>query len=194
MPPKFKFSKKEIVDSAFKLVRFKGWDMLSARSLANELGSSSKPIYSYFKSMEELEETIAKKGVDLLYEYMIRERTDDPWHNHGIGYVMFAQKEKRLFRALNDEKHIKYYGKYGEIIWETLTASLPDYPPFQGLSGEQVYQIQLQRWLLCHGLAFKVSNPLPDGVWDDEMVSTVIQQGSTAILKGLKIEFFSNRL
>ena len=188
MPPSFKFTKEEIVAAAFKIVRFKGWSMLSARSLAEELGSSSKPIYSYFSSMEDLEEEIAKKGVDLLYEYMTREITGEPWHDHGIGYVLFAQEERHLFRALNDEKHIKYYKEYGEIIWETLTTSLSDYPPFQGLSEEQIYQIQLNRWLLAHGLAFQVSNP-PPHVWDNEKVVAIMQQGSNAILEGLKLQF-----
>ncbi len=102
MPPKFKFTRAEIVDAAFKLVREKGWAVLSTRSLAEVLGSSARPIYSHFKSMGELEEEIAKRGVDLLYKYMIQERTGDPWHDHGIGYVLFAQEEKRLFRLINN--------------------------------------------------------------------------------------------
>jgi AcrR family transcriptional regulator len=189
MPPKFKFTQTEIVDAAFKLVREKGWPAFSTRTLADELGTSARPIYSHFKSMDELEEAIAKKGVDLLYQYMIQERTCDPWHDHGIGYVLFAQEEGCLFRGLNDERHIKYYKKYGEIIWNTLTGSLADYPPFQGLSEEQVYQVQLTRWLLAHGLAFQVANHPPE-VWAEHLVETV-QQGSVAILEGLKLQFKS---
>ncbi|MBI9087370.1 MAG: TetR/AcrR family transcriptional regulator [Desulfobacterales bacterium] len=188
MPPKFKFTKAEILDTAFKLVREKGWVALSTRSLANALGSSARPIYSYFNSMDELEVEIVKKGVDLLYGYMTQERIGDPWHDHGIGYVMFAQNEKCLFRALNDEKHIKYFKEFGEVIWNTLTNSLSGYQPFQGLSEEEIYKVQALRWLLAHGLAFQVSNP-PPGVWDDEKVFFVMQQGSTAILEGLKLQF-----
>lgn len=190
MPPKFKFTRTQIIDTAFKLVRRNGWDALTTRSLAEELGSSARPIYSFFSSIIELEEEVSKKGVDLLYQYMIPERTGDPWHDHGIGYVMFAQNEKCLFRSLNDEKHIKYFRAYGEQIWDTLTKSLSDYPPFQGLSEEQVYQIQLTRWLFAHGLAFQVSTH-PPGVWEDEKVVLIMQQGSIAILEGLKPQFVS---
>ena len=189
MPPKFKFTQTEIVEAAFKLVREKGWPALSTRSLADELGTSARPIYSHFKSMDVLEEEIAKKGVDLLYQYMVQARTGDPWHDHGIGYVLFAQEEKRLFRGLNDEKRIKHYKKYGEIIWDTLTRSLADYLPFRGLSQEQIYQVQLTRWLLAHGLAFQLANHKPD-VWAGQVVLTM-QQGSTAILEGLKVQFAS---
>ena len=187
MPPKFKFTRERIIDTAFNLVRKKGWSVLSTRSLADELGTSARPIYSHFKSMDELEEEIAKKGVDLLYRSMIQERTGDPWQDHGIGYVKFAQDEKCLFLGLNDEKHIKYYKEYGEIIWNTLTESLSDYPPFQGLTEEQVYQVQLTRWLMAHGLAFQVANHPPE-VWDGKITITM-QQGSIAILEGLKHQF-----
>jgi len=185
MPPKFKFTKEEIVDSAFKIVRRKGWGALSTRSLAGELGSSARPIYSFFSSMTILEEEIVKKAVDLLYKYMIRKRTGDPWLDHGIGYVMFALKEKHLFRAVNDENHIVFFKKYGDLIWNTLTSALSDYPAFQGLSEEHIYKIQVARWLFAHGLAFQASNP-PPGTWDIKTIISVMQEGSLAILDGLK--------
>ena len=187
MPPKFKFSRKEIVETAFELVREKGWTALTTRSLAEVLGTSARPIYSHFKSMDELEAEVAQRGVALLYDYMVQERTGDPWHDHGIGYALFAQSERRLFRGLNDERHIQYFKEYGEIIWDTLTQALSAYPPFQGLSAEQIYQVQLTRWLLAHGLAFQLANHTPD-VWEGQVVQTM-QQGSIAILEGLKRQF-----
>ena len=188
MPPKFKFTKEEIINTAFKIVRHKGWGALSTRSLAGELGSSSRPIYSFFSSISELEEEIVKKAVDLLYKYMIRKRTDDPWLDHGIGYVMFALKEKHLFRAVNDENHIALFKKYGDLIWNTLTCSLSDYPGFHGLNEEQIYKIQVTRWLFAHGLAFQASNP-PPGTWDIKTIRIVMQEGSLAILDGLRNQF-----
>jgi len=184
MPPKFKFTKEEIIESAFKIVKRSGWKGLSARSLANELGSSSRPIYSFFNSISDLEEEIVKKAVDLLHKYMIRKRTGDPWYDHGIGYVMFALKEKHLFRSVNDEDHIVYFKKYGDMIWHTLTASLTNYPPFQELSQEQIYKIQVTRWLFAHGLAFQANNPPPD-TWNEENIVTMMKEGSQAIYDGL---------
>ena len=187
MPPKLKFTKQEIVNATFQLVKEQGWSALSTRTLAGVLGTSARPIYSHFDSMDKLEEEIARIGMELLHTYMIKERTGDPWHDHGIGYVVFALEEKCLFRGLNDEKHIKYFKKYGEIIWKSLTDSLSDYPPFQGLSEEQIYQVQLTRWLFAHGFAFQVAND-PSEVWDGR-IDPMIQQGSIAILEGLKQQF-----
>jgi len=188
MPPTFKFTREEILNAAFCLVREKGWNFLTTRAIAERLGSSARPIYSFFSSIDDLEEALVKMSVDLLFEHMIRERTGDPWIDHGIGYVIFAREEKYLFRGSNNEKNIKHFKAYGEKIWNALTRSLDQYPPFKGLSEEQVYKIQATRWLLAHGLAFQVSNPPPD-VWDEDTIMTMIQEGSHALYEGLKIQF-----
>jgi AcrR family transcriptional regulator len=190
MPPKFKFTKDAIIDAGLKMVRQKGWGALTARSLAEELGSSSKPIYSYFKSMEQLEEEIVRKAVDLLYQYMTHKRTGEPWIDHGIGYVLFAHEEKPLFRGIYDEKHIDFFKKYEDFIWKAMTDSLSDYPPFKGLSEDQIYLIQVTRWLFAQGLAFQVSNP-PSNVWNDDKIVAMIQTGSKVIYDGLMMKFES---
>ena len=187
MPPKFKFTREEILEAAFNLVRRKGWAGLTTRALADLLGSSARPIYSFFKSIKAMEEDIIKKAVDLLYDTMVMERTGDRWHDHGIGYVMFARQEKHLFRCMNDEAHIVYFKEYGDRIWLTLTDSLDDYQPFSGLASEQILKIQVTRWLFVHGLAFQVNNPPPD-IWNTENIISTIQDGSNAILKGIRSE------
>lgn len=188
MPPKFKFKKEEIIESAFNLVRNRGWSSLTTRTLADELGSSAKPIYSFFKSMDALEEELVKMSVDLLYENMSRKRTGDLWVDHGLGYVFFAQEESNLFRGCNNEKNIKHFRAYGELMWDKCSNALLEYEPFQDLTEEQIYRLQVTRWLMTHGLAFQVSNPPPD-VWDNDRIFWVVQNGSLALLEGLKIRF-----
>ena len=184
MAPKFKHTKAKIIWTGFGIVRRSGWQGFTARSIADELGSSPRPIYSFFSSIEQLEEEIVKKAVRLLYEYMTRERTGDPWIDHGIGYVAFASQEKNLFKGINDEKHVRYFKRYGDIIWDTLTSTLADYAPFRGLPPELIKKIQVTRWLYAHGLAFQVSNPMVE-VWDDAKIVEMMIDGSKAIFDGL---------
>lgn len=155
--PKFKYTKNEIIEAGFKTVRKYGWSAFTTRSLADQPGSSSRPIFSFFSSMEQLEEEVVKRAVNMLHEYMTRQRTGDPWIDNGIGHVIFAYEEKNLFKGINDDKHIKHFKKYGDLIWDTINDSLADYPPFQGLSPEQIKKIQVARWLYAHGLSFQVS-------------------------------------
>lgn len=190
MPPRFKFTKEKIAETAFNFVRNNGWAKLATRTLGEELGSSAKPIYSFFKSMDDLEKELVKMSVDLLYEHMNRERTGDLWIDHGIGYVLFAQEESNLFLGCNNEKNIKHFKAYGELMWDKCSNALINYKPFQGLTEEQIYQVQLTRWLMAHGLAFQVSNP-PPGVWDRDRIFLVVENGSLALLDGLKKRFAS---
>ena len=51
MPPKFKFTKDEIVSAAFGIVREGGEDALTAREVAKRLGSSTSPIFTVFSEL-----------------------------------------------------------------------------------------------------------------------------------------------
>jgi len=71
MPPKQKYTKEDIVEAAFNVVREQGWEALSQRSIAKKLNASIGPIYSYFKSMANLEEAVIEKAYELLLQYML---------------------------------------------------------------------------------------------------------------------------
>ena len=58
MPPKIKYSKEQIIESAIEIVRKNGIENLSARNIANNLNSSPQPIFSYFKNMDELKNSV----------------------------------------------------------------------------------------------------------------------------------------
>jgi len=46
MPPKPKFTREEVVDTAIELIKDKGIEALTARELGAKLGSSARPIFT----------------------------------------------------------------------------------------------------------------------------------------------------
>ena len=58
MPPKPKFTKEEIVQAALELVSEKGMEALTARDLGARLGSSARPVFTVFQSMEEVQRQV----------------------------------------------------------------------------------------------------------------------------------------
>ena len=52
MAPKNKFTKEEMTGAALRIVRAKGIDGLTAKTLADELGTSTQPVFTAFGSME----------------------------------------------------------------------------------------------------------------------------------------------
>lgn len=54
LPPKPKFTKDEITNAALTVAREKGIGAVSAREVAVVLGTSTRPIFTYYHTMDEL--------------------------------------------------------------------------------------------------------------------------------------------
>lgn len=101
MPPKAKFTREEILATAFEMTRKHGIEFISARSLAAELGVSTAPIFTAFQSIDELLSEIAEKAKQrygaFLEEGLKEELT---FRGTGVAYVRFAKEEPKLFSLL----------------------------------------------------------------------------------------------
>jgi AcrR family transcriptional regulator len=158
MPPKQKFSSEDVIDAAYNIVRREGWNGLSARSIANELNASTRPIYDYLKSMQHIEEEVVKRALASFVECISRDRTGDKWLDQALGYVIFANKEKHLFRCLNDEKHTHLQQKWAPEHWKMLGEQLVADKRFQDMPEDEANRIRAVRWIFLHGMSFLVSN------------------------------------
>jgi len=191
MPPKTKHTQEQIIACGLTLVEKGGWNALSARTLAKRLGTSPIPIYSSFGSMQALSRQIIRKILDIQRRFMMQAYTEDHWHDHGIGYVFFARDKPKLFLSANDDRYFELGKLYGQEIWDECVAQLIDYPPFAGLNGDQLHDIQLKRWMLVHGLAFHCCFAPPNTINKDRIIAHV-KNGSDAILHGLKEQYNSS--
>jgi len=101
MPPRVKFTKEEIVEAALRVTREGGIDSLTARSLAAELGASTRPMFTYFETVDELKHEVheAAKGI---YKIYIERGLAEPVPFLGVGQntIRFAREEPELFRLL----------------------------------------------------------------------------------------------
>lgn len=186
MPPKTRFTREDVVEAAFRVVRKHGWDGLSSRSIAQELNSSTQPIYSHLRSIKEIKEEVVKKAYELVYSYGTKVRTGDPWLDVGVGYVLFAKEEKQLFRCLFDEEHLPLLKKYSAQIFAAVTETLSDYPPFQELSKEERHKIRSIGFIFAHGLAVLANSSFTKNLNSEEEIARFIRMTDQIILKGFK--------
>ena len=70
MPPKAKFTRDNIIQAGLNIIRENGMEALSARALGTKLGSSARPIFTIFQSMEEVQEEVKKSAKSLYDEYV----------------------------------------------------------------------------------------------------------------------------
>ncbi len=183
MPPKFKFTKVEMINAALNVTRNNGISGLTARALAAELGCSVKPIFGLFKNMEEVQQEVLTAS-NLLYQNYLREDMAKgkypPYKASGMAYIRFAKEERELFRLLfmRDRSNEKIEENKEEIkpLMQLIQQNL-------GISEDEAYLFHLEMWLYVHGIATMIATSYLD--WDDEFISRVI----TDAYMGLKYRY-----
>jgi AcrR family transcriptional regulator len=101
MPPRVKFTKEEIVEAALRVTREGGIDSLTARSLAAELGASTRPMFTYFETVDELKHEVHEAAKDVYKDYIERGLAEPvPFLGVGQNTIRFAREEPELFRLL----------------------------------------------------------------------------------------------
>lgn len=101
MPPKPKFTKEEIVAAALELVSEKGIEALTARELGARLGSSARPIFTVFHSMEEVQEEVRAAALKRFEGYAGKAMHYTPvFKQVGMQMILFAMEEPKLYQLV----------------------------------------------------------------------------------------------
>ncbi|WP_373249128.1 TetR/AcrR family transcriptional regulator [Mediterraneibacter gnavus] len=183
MPPKFKFTREQIISAALDVTRKNGIAGLTARGLAAELGSSAKPIFGLFKNMEEVQNEVLSAANALYQSYIQNGMTDSkypPYKASGIAYIQFAKEEKELFKLLfmRDRTGEKIEENRAEIrpMLNIIMKNL-------GISEDEAYLFHLELWLFVHGIATMIATNYLE--WDIDFIDKAL---SDAFL-GLKCRY-----
>ena len=185
MPPKYKFTKNEIISAAFELAREAGIESVTARAVGARLGSSSKVIFGSFENMEELHKEVIKAAQEFSWNLMssaMKEGKYPAYKASGMAYIEFARKEHWLFellymrkRSLNKASEEEDRQRIQPIV-EMIEKNT-------GLDEEKAYLLHLDMWIFVHGIAVMIATSyLP---WDEEFIS----QALTDTYMGLKHRF-----
>ena len=97
MPKKPSTTKEAMIEGAFRLIREKGHESLTARNLAAFLGCSTQPIMYQFPNLDMLRD-LAYQRADAFHSEYILAGAD--LLETGLRYIRFAQEEPHLFRFL----------------------------------------------------------------------------------------------
>ena len=101
MPPKPKFTKEEIIAAALELVSEKGIEALTARDLGTRLGSSARPIFTVFNSMEDVQEEVRAAALKRFESYAEKAIHYTPvFKQVGMQMILFAIEEPKLFQLI----------------------------------------------------------------------------------------------
>jgi len=189
MPPKQKFTKEEIITAALNLVRKNGIMSLTARGLGAELGTSSRPIFTAFRNMEEVHKETIQAARGVYNSYAKKGLSEDnAFKGVGMQYINFAKEEPWLFGLL--------FMTAGEIILtlNDILSTIDDnseiirnfiektYCLSQDLS-DRLYQ---DLWIFTHGIACLCATGVSH--LSEEEVSRLLTEVFTGVLIKLKSE------
>lgn len=185
MPPKFRFTREEMIQAALDLVREGGIGAVTARRLGEKLGCSVKPVFGLFQNMEEVAQEVLKAAERLYQSYLEKEMAGTqypPYKASGMAYIRFAKEERELFRLLfMRDRSGERVEEDREKIRELLTLIRKN----TGLSEEEAYLFHLEMWIYVHGIATMLVTSYLE--WDMEFVSRVLTDG----YEGLKYRYMT---
>lgn len=185
MPPKAKFTKEEIVEAAFKIVERDGFDFLTARSLAAELGSSPRPIFTVFESMDEVQALVIEKAQQI-YSAMVAEGLNDVLAFEGVGkaYIRFACEHPKLFQVLFMREQADYPDKNSVLqgIDENYDKILKSVEDGYGFGRETSRELYIHLWIYSHGIAVLIATKVCNFT-SGQIVEMLKEVGASIIAK-----------
>lgn len=166
MPPKAKFTKDEIIAAALELVRETGADSLTARTLGAKLGSSPRPIFTVFRSMDEVQQAVFAAAracyngyIDAAFSSAEEDGTPSPDNRHfkrvGAQYIRFAIREPKLFQLLfmQEQKTLPDLSHILPMIDENYEAILTSVQEDHHVNREDAQWLYRHLWIYTHGIA-----------------------------------------
>ena len=161
MPPKAKFSRQHIVDAALLIVRKNGIESLTARALAEKLGSSAQPIFTVFKNMEEVQDEVKRATKELFTEWVSEAKEYTPaFKQVGVLMIRFAIEEPKLFQLLfmwerenvaSFSDYMKHLGELTDTSFEQLCIEL--IRKEHDINEEKAKELFQQVWIFTFGVS-----------------------------------------
>lgn len=185
MDPKNKFARKEMVAAALNVVRAKGIDGLTAKTMADELGTSTQPIFTCFGSMDVVKTEVYKDAVEIYDRYAdagLKERI--PFLGVGMQYIRFAREEPELYRLLFLTKtREKEYGAM-EAMHHLQELGRPTLTNIYHITEEEADLYFRNLWLIVHSLSTLIVTG--DCPYSDQEIGQILTGFSISICKAIK--------
>lgn len=189
MPPKAKFTKDEMIAAALEIVRAEGFDALTARALGQKLGSSARPIFTIFQSMEEVAQEVVAAAKQLYAKYIeegLSQKEIPAFKGVGMQYIRFALTEPKLFQVLfmSEQAQKPAVGEILPVIEEHYPQIVESVQSTYSLSQEDAKWLYRHLWIYSHGIAVLCATNMC--TFTPEEMGRMLTEVCTAMLKEMK--------
>lgn len=187
MPPKAKFTRDEIVTTAVDVASKLGIEGLTARSLGKALGSSTRPIFTVFNTMEEVCEEVKISALKRFSEYAQKAKEVTPiFKGVGMQMVSFAKDYPKLYRVIFmcDTPESKTFEDVFANLGDTAPLCIEYIEKDYGLDNKKANELFKQMWIYTYGLATLIATGMCR--FSDDEISNMLTNEFTALMKDIK--------
>ncbi|WP_051555408.1 TetR/AcrR family transcriptional regulator [Anaerovibrio lipolyticus] len=185
MPPRVKFQKEDIVSAAVNIARKKGIEAVTAREVAAELGVSTRPIFTWFETIEQLKGEVYKQAQEYYRSY-IRDGLKEKIPFLGVGhqYIHFAKEEPELYKLLFLTKSSDSLGgamEALELSQNLVRESIMNIYNMNAYTADCYFR---NLWLVAFSMATLIVTD--DCPYTDKEISSIFTEMSLAVCKAYK--------
>jgi AcrR family transcriptional regulator len=146
-----------LIEAAARLIATEGADSLTLRRVADEVGTSTMAIYTYFGGMPELRRAVRREGfVRLAARAAQRAQSDDPVADLarlGLDYYEHAMSDPHLYRAMYMEQPLDAAdAAAGSETFNILTAGVQRCIDSGRFDPADAVELATQFWAVGHGV------------------------------------------
>lgn len=174
-----------MIAAAMRVVRGSGYAALTAQSIADILGTSTRPIFTCFETMENVRAEIYAEAIKIYDGYTdagLKEKI--PFLGVGMQYIRFAREEPELYRFLfltcaQDKKYsaMKSMGHLQEAVRPTLMSAYR-------ITAEEADLYFRDLWLVAHSLSTLIVTG--DCPYSDREIGQILTGFSISICRSIK--------
>ena len=185
MPPKAKFTSQQIVDAAVKITREKGIGAVTAREVGAVLGVSSRPLFTYFDTVDELKREVYNYAKNIYMEYIKSGlKKEIPALGVGQEYLRFAKEDPELYKFLFLSPPEGVKGSVMEGLKLSQDLVRDSIMKIYNMDADTADKYFRDLWLVAYSFTtLIVTNECP---YSDEEISALFTEFSLSICKAYK--------
>ena len=185
MPPRVKFQKEEIVRAALNVARERGIDAVTAREVASALGVSTRPIFTWFDTMDQLKAEVHELAKER-YCGCIRRGLEEPIPFLGMcrQYLLFAREEPMLYRLLFLTPPGQISGGAMEVLRYSQELARPSLMRIYHMDADMADKYFRDLWLVAFSFATLIVTD--DCPYSEEEMLAIGTEFSIAVCKAYK--------
>lgn len=166
--PKESFSKEAVLEAAWEIVRHRGIEAVSVRTVAARLHSSPGPIYRHFGTIQNLMNAVLERAQRLLVSWMLEPYTEFSFLNMGIGFIRFARDEAKLFQGtMLTPRYSRGFIRSTNVICMSLMEKMEQFSQFSNENRKKILETMS---IVSYGLAVQIFLGILPQPSDEEII------------------------